>query len=192
MGRHILGKWVIIITLWGVLASSPLLAADFDYAQFNRECGLRLAYGKSTRKADVKLFTFLPRYGFFLVRPGQSFGGIGVSVVLEGTISIVDAEDTGSEFGLTPLLKLSLPIGTKALLFVEGGVGPILENFNSPAVASTFNFASQVGGGVDIALTRQMALSLAYRFRHSSNAGLYDENSSFNVNLFQIGLMYYH
>jgi opacity protein-like surface antigen len=192
MGRHIFGKWVITITLLGILASSPLMAADFDYAQFNRECGLRLAYGKSTRKANVKLFTFLPRYGFFLVRPGQSFGGIGVSLVLEGTISIVDAEDTGSEFGLTPLLKLSLPLGSKVLLFAEGGVGPILENFNSPAVASTFNFASQVGGGVDIALTRKLALSLAYRFRHSSNAGLYDENSSFNVNLFQVGLLYYH
>jgi len=192
MGRHIFGKWVITITLLGILASSPLMAADFDYAQFNRECGLRLAYGKSTRKANVKLFTFLPRYGFFLVRPGQSFGGIGVSVVLEGTISIVNAEDTGSEFGLTPLLKLSLPLGSKVLLFAEGGIGPILENFNSPAVASTFNFASQVGGGLDIALTSKLALSLAYRFRHSSNAGLYDETSSFNVNLFQVGLLYYH
>ena len=192
MRRDILGTWIITIALLGVLAANPVLAADFDYAQFNRECGLRLAYGKSTRKADVKLYTFLPRYGFFLVRPGQCFGGIGVSLVIEGTFSIVDAEDTGSEFGLTPLLKLSLPLGRKVLLFAEGGSGPILENFNSPAVASTFNFCSQVGGGIDIALTSKMALSLAYRFRHSSNAGLYDENSSFNVNLFQIGLLYYH
>lgn len=175
-----------------MMVSCRTWGADFDYAQFRRECGFRLAYGKSTRKADVKLYTVLPRWGIFLVRPGSSWAGLGLSLVAEGTISIADAEDAGWEFGLTPLLKLSLPLGNKALLFIEGGAGLIWENFDSPAVASAFNFASQIGGGVDIALTRKLALSLAYRFRHSSNAGLYKENSSFNVNLFQLGFIYYH
>jgi opacity protein-like surface antigen len=193
MRRYISGKLVIIFTLFGILGSSPLLAADFDFAQFNRECGLRFAYGKSTRKADVKLYSLLPRWGIFLVRPGHSYlAGIGLSFVIEGTVSIADAEDTGWELGLAPLLKLSLPLGDKVLFFIEGGAGIIWENFDSPAVAHTFNFTPQVGGGVDIALTRKLALSLAYRFRHASNAGLFDKNSAFNVNLFQIGLLYYH
>ncbi len=119
-------------------------------------------------------------------------GGIGLSFVVEGTISIAEAENTGWEFGLTPLLKLSLPLANRVLFFIEGGAGIVWENFDSPAVAHTFNFTPQVGGGVDIALTRKLALSLAYRFRHSSNAGLYDENPAFNVNLFQVGLLYYH
>ncbi len=192
MRRCSLGKWLALLTLVGILGSGPAAAADFDYAGFRRECGLRLAYGKSTRKADVKLFTLLPRWGLFLLRPGSFLGGLGLSLVLEGTLSIAEAEDTGWELGLTPMLKLSLPLGTRALLFLEGGAGPILENFDSPAVAHTFNFASQIGGGFDFALTRRLALSLAYRFRHSSNAGLYKENSSFNVNLFQAGLIYYY
>jgi len=49
-----------------------------------------------------------------------------------------------------------------------------------------------VGGGVDIALTSQMAFEVAYRFRHSSNADLYRENQAFNVNFFQAGLNYYY
>ena len=43
------------------------------------------------------------------------------------------------------------------------------------------------GGGFDIALTSQTAFEVAYRFRHSSNAGLYRENQAFNVNFFQAG-----
>jgi|UniRef100_A0A7C3SIT9 hypothetical protein len=181
-----------LLVICAILSPGPAAAAAFDYAHFNKECGLRLAYGKSTRKADVKLYSLLPRWGIFLVRPGSILAGLGLSLVLEGTFSIAEAEDTGWELGLVPMLKVSLPLGHKALLFLEGGAGVMLENINTPAVAHTFNFASQIGGGVDLALTRRWALSLAYRFRHSSNAGIYAENSSFNVNLFQIGLVYYH
>jgi hypothetical protein len=37
-----------------------------------------------------------------------------------------------------------------------------------------------------------LALTLAYRFRHSSNAGIYDENPAFNVHFVQAGLTYYY
>ena len=68
----------------------------------------------------------------------------------------------------------------------------ITESINSPAIAHAFNFTPQAGGGFDIALTRQLAVSVAYRFRHSSNAGIYKENPAFNVNFFQAGLTYYY
>ncbi len=75
MGRQILGMGLIILFFLGILGSSPLFATDFDFTQVNRECGLRLAYGKSTRKADVRLYSLLPRWGIFLIRPGHS--GLG-------------------------------------------------------------------------------------------------------------------
>jgi opacity protein-like surface antigen len=188
-----LGKRLSSLAIGGImLLSCQAWAADFDYAQFRRECGLRLAYGKSIRKTDVRLYTLLPRWGFFLVSPCSWLAGLGISVVAEGTIGIAEAESTGWEIGLAPLLKLSLPLGTKALLFIEGGAGFIWENFDSPAAPHAFNFTPQVGGGLDIALTRKLALSLAYRFRHSSNAGLYRINPDFNVNLLQLGLICYH
>lgn len=193
MLRRLSGTRLAVLVMFALLSSGPAAAAaDFDYAKFRRECGLRFAYGKSINTANVKLYTFLPRWGIFLLRPGSFLAGLGLSLVLEGTISIADAEGTGWELGLAPLLKVSYPLGHRALLFVEGGAGIIFENFDSPAVAHTFNFTPQIGGGVDFALTRQLALSLAYRFRHSSNAGIYKENPAFNVNLFQIGLIYYY
>ena len=68
----------------------------------------------------------------------------------------------------------------------------LTESIDSPAIAHAFNFTPQFGGGFDIALTPQLALSLAYRFRHSSNAGIYKENQAFNVNFVQAGLNYYY
>ncbi len=194
MHRFFLGRRVWLILLVSLLLSPfSLNAADFDFSRFRRECGLRLAYGYSLHTADVKLFSLLPRYGFFLVQPGgPSWKGIGVSVVLEGVFSLAEAENTGSEFGVTPLLKLSLPLGGKILAFLEGGAGLILENFDSPTTGSTFNFTPQVGAGLDIALTPQLALTLAYRFRHSSNAGLYERNPGLDANFFHVGLTYYH
>jgi opacity protein-like surface antigen len=112
--------------------------------------------------------------------------------VLEGIVSVADAEEAGFELGFTPMLKISCLLFPGVLAYLEGGAGMITESINSPAIAHAFNFTPQVGGGFDIALTQQLAFSVAYRFRHSSNAGLYKENPAFNVNLFQAGLAYYY
>jgi opacity protein-like surface antigen len=184
----------MLVWLAAVLAGpATAAAAGFDFARFNGELGLRLAYGKSASRGDVRFFSLLPRWGLFIIRPGHTLlGGLGLSFVLEGIVSVAWAEDTGAEMGITPMLKVSLPLGRRVLLFVEGGAGLISESFDSPAIAHAFNFTPQVGGGLDVALTSRWALSLAYRFRHSSNADLYDENPSFDCHFFQAGLTYYY
>ncbi len=187
-------KWLSTAVLAAVFLL-PVTAAGgtFQYASFNREVGLRFGYGKSMRKASVHLYSLFPRWGIFLVKPGQTLpGGLGISVLVEGVISIAEAEETGWELGATPMLKLSLPVFPWMLLFIEGGAGIIFENINSPAIAHTFNFTPQVGGGLELSLMERLALSVAYRFRHSSNAGLYKENPAFNVSFFQAGLTYYY
>lgn len=169
-------------------------AARFDLADSPFHLGLRLAYGHHLKSPPVHFYTLLPRWGIFLVRPHTSPlpGGLGISFELEGILSVVDAEDTGWEIGITPMLKFTLPLNPGLHLFLEGGAGIIGENFDSPAVPHAFNFTPQVGAGVDLALTSHLGLTLAYRFRHSSNAGLYKENPAFNVQFFQAGLIYYY
>jgi hypothetical protein len=134
----------------------------------------------------------LPRWGMFLKAPGKEWGPFGVSFVVEGIASVAGADEVGFELGVTPMVKFSCLVFPSVLAFIEGGAGLITESFNSPAIAHSFNFTPQVGGGFDIALTPQLALSVAYRFRHSSNAGIYKENPAFNVNFFQGGLNYYY
>lgn len=185
-------KWLVASALAAFLALPGICwGASFDYSSFNHEVGLRFGYGKNTQKASVRLFSLLPSWGIFIVKPCQRWG-VGLSFVVEGIISIADAEDTGFELGFTPMLKLHLPLGHAAKLFIEGGAGLITESINSPALAHAFNFTPQVGAGVDIALMPKLGLTLAYRFRHSSNAGIYNENPAFNVNFFHAGLTYFY
>jgi opacity protein-like surface antigen len=193
MVRRMVGNGLMVMVLVGLVwLPAAVRGAEFDVSKFHQEIGLRFGYGKNTKKASVHLYSLLPRWGIFLLPPGKQLGPFGVSFVAEGIISIADADETGFELGITPMVKLSCLLFPCVLAYVEGGAGLISESINSPALAHAFNFTPQVGGGFDIALTPQMALSLAYRFRHSSNAGIYKENPAFNVNFFQAGVAYYY
>lgn len=188
-----LGLKLVVVSLIALLSATPGRSAEFALKECRYTMGLRLAYGHHLGSPAAHLTTFLPRWGVFIITPrGSVVQGLGLSFEIEGIVSVVDAEDTGWELGLTPLLKLTLPLSKGLHLFLEGGVGIIGENFRHPKVPHAFNFASQVGAGLEVALGPRLGLSLAYRFRHSSNAGLYRENPPFNVQFFQTGLVYYY
>jgi len=193
MMRRKWGNGLMVMVLAAlVLLPGPVPAAEFDVSKFNQEVGLRFGYGRNTHGASVNLYSLLPRWGIFLMPPGKKWGPFGASFVVEGIVSLAGADEVGFEVGFTPMVKFSCLVFPSVLAYIEGGAGLISESINSPALAHAFNFTPQVGGGFDIALTPQMALSVAYRFRHSSNAGIYKENPAFNVNFFQAGLNYYY
>jgi hypothetical protein len=183
---------VVMVLAACVLLPGRVQGAEFDVSKFNQEVGLRFAYGRNTHGATVNLYSLLPRWGIFLMPPGKKWGPFGASFVVEGIVSLAGAEEVGFEVGVTPMVKFSCLLFPSVLAYIEGGAGIISESINSPALAHAFNFTPQAGGGFDIALTPQLALSVAYRFRHSSNAGIYKENPAFNVNFVQAGLNYYY
>ena len=186
-------KWLGASVLAALLMLPGLVwGASFDYDNFHQELGLRLGYGWSdSHKGSVNLYSLLPSWGIFIIKPNQAWK-VGLSFVVEGIVSVADANNTGFELGFTPMLKLRLPLGTAAMFFIEGGAGMITESFDSPAVAHAFNFTPQVGAGVDIALMPRLGLTAAYRFRHSSNAGLYEENPAFNCHFVHAGITYFY
>ena len=192
--RSFLGFILAALLMMAFILPRGSRAAEFDIADCRFNLGLRLAYGHHLKSPPVHLYTLLPRWGVFLIHPHTSTlpGGLAISFDVEGILSVADAEDTGWEIGITPLIKFTLPVTRGLHLFLEGGAGIIGENFDSPAVPHAFNFTPQVGAGVDMALARRLGLTLAYRFRHSSNAGIYEENPAFNVQFFQAGLIYYY
>ena len=183
--RRYLASWT------GVLVLAALLGLPGGALGDNLTAGLRFAMGWSQR-GNITIYSLQPRYGFYLLRPGgTALGNLGVSLVLEGTFSIADApRGTGSEVGVAPLLRLSFPFSSLVTFFIEGGVGIILENIDSPAIPHTLNFTPQVGTGLDFKFMPRMTATAAYRFRHSSNASLYDDNPAFNVHVLQVGLNY--
>ena len=186
--------FLVALLVVAVATPGTIHGAAFDIPDCRFNFGLRLAYGHHLKAPPVRLYTLLPRWGFFLVHPHTSAlpGKLGISLDFEGILSLAEAEDTGWEIGITPLLKFTLPVTKGLHFFLEGGVGIIGENFDSPAIPHAFNFASQVGAGLDIAIASRWGLTLAYRFRHSSNAGIYKENPAFNVQFFQVGIIHYY
>ena len=157
------------------------------------ELGLRYGHGQ-TCKAHERLYfnSVLPRWGVFLTQSDNPYlGKVRLSFLVEGLIGAVQGGNLGWDIGFTPLLKISYPLG-RVLGYIEGGAGVIWENIDSISYSHCFNFSPQVGAGVDIKIFKNYALSLAYRFRHTSNAGLYAENPGVNTNFFMIGLVYYY
>jgi|UniRef100_A0A7C5ALG6 hypothetical protein len=186
-----LSVFMVLVYLW----TKPSLAkaAEFHLADCHYLLGLRLAYGHHLGSPKANFYSLLPRWGVLLVRPGGAhLGGVGLSFEIEGIVSVAEAEDTGYEIGFTPLVKLTFPLSPGLHLFFEGGAGIIGENFRHPTVPHAFNFTPQVGAGLEIALASRLGLNLAYRFRHSSNAGIYKENPAFNVQFFQVGISYFY
>lgn len=191
---RVLKRLGVVVCLLIALTPALTEAAGFDYAALSRECGLRFGWGRSFgTKEIIDLYSLWPRWGLFLTRADNPYlGRLRISFIIEGTLSFADARNDGWEIGFAPLVKFTYPLMEKILVYLEGGAGIILENIDSPAFAHTFNFSPQAGVGVDFHLTGGYALTLAYRFRHSSNASLYSENPSFDCNFVHVGLAYYY
>lgn len=181
---------VAIIAL--LVSSQPSPALAFTQAA-RSELGLRYGYGQTcTAQETLHFNSILPRWGFFLTEANNPFlGRLRLSLVLEGLVGSITDHNRGWDIGITPLLKLSYPFG-RVLGYIEGGAGMVWENIDSPSYAHTFHFSPQIGVGFDINLVGGYALSVAYRFRHTSNAGLYEENPAVNSNFIIIGLTYYY
>ena len=177
-----------------LLVPAVLHAADFDIADCRYNFGLRLAYGYSIKSPSVDFYSLLPRWGIFLVHPHTSTlpGKLGISFELEGILSLAEACNTGWELGITPLMKFTLPVTRGLHLFLEGGAGVITQQFNNPRVPHAFNFTPQVGAGLDIAVASRWGVTVANRFRHSSNAGIEEPNPGLNANFFHAGITYFY
>jgi hypothetical protein len=183
---------IMLALMFGSLVQ-PLAASAEAFTEDSRfELGLRYGYGQTCKAHETLHFnSVMTRWGIFLTQPDNPYlGKLRLSFLLEGLIGAVNDGNSGWDIGVTPLLKISYPLG-RVLAYVEGGAGVIWENINTISYAHCFNFSPQVGAGLDIRVYKNYALSLAYRFRHTSNAGLYAENPGVNSNFFLVGVAYY-
>src|SRR5262249_43707680 len=109
--------------------------------------------------------------------------------VIEPWVAGITDHSDAVEFGANLIfLKLDYDQGQRVVPFLSGGEGAMYTGLQGLGLAGPFEFSSAGGAGVDIFLTQQLALSLSYRFRHISNAGVKDPNRGLNTNFFLIGL----
>lgn len=95
---------------------------------------------------------------------------------------VVDPE-SGVETGLTVLLRYLHPVAPSVKLVAEVGSGPMYLSIDSNEQGNGgFNFLNQFGLGARFDLSDHDALTLGYRFRHISNAGISHPNRGINTN----------
>jgi lipid A 3-O-deacylase len=86
--------------------------------------------------------------------------------------------------GAMPTLRYHVATGTRWVPFAMAGAGILLTDIGEPDLATTFEFHLLTGVGVNYRITPHLALGLATRFAHISNAGIEQPNSG--VNTFQV------
>lgn len=91
--------------------------------------------------------------------------------------------------GLTPLqFRCTLePLGRWSPYGLLGA-GVLYANVNREETSGDLNFNLQGALGLQVALSKDVALLVEYRHIHLSNAGLHEENSGLNTHTFLAGL----
>jgi opacity protein-like surface antigen len=141
---------------------------------------------------DREFLFFTPRWGIVLSDP-VGIGSVRGSLefVTEPSAIITVDEPRILSGGIAALFKFNFYTGTRLMPFVEGGAGLMVSTDRLEGQGSSFNFTPQAGAGFHFFLTREWALTAAYRFWHASNAGTAQPNRGVNVNIAFLGLAYF-
>ena len=91
---------------------------------------------------------------------------------------------------MLPVLTYHFDIGLYLYPYVEGGLGVMYHDFQGYDLGGGFNFAEMAGGGLSYYWNDRFIIDLGYRFRHASNASLYDENRGLNTHTLMAGFSY--
>ena len=189
--------WVMIMLLASVIVF-PLSAdaTDFPFQRGTMEVGLRSGYNiGADRNADMIPVSL--RLGYVLYSGKYKFLPRGaLEVATEPFVSPITSVESGKdgsiEMGLAlPMFTYHFDIGNHIVPYIEGGVGVMYTDLRGYRLGSHFQFLSQGGAGLSYFLTDNTALNLSWRFRHISNASLYDDNRGFNSYIFQAGFSYF-
>ena len=134
----------------------------------------------------VVAFDFSARSGF--KKAGLSSEVDDFSLVVEPFITIVSNPDSNIEVGMNFLIKYLIPLKTRIRPYVKGGIGMLYMSQHTEEQSTQVNFLPQIGAGVHYFVKADRALSVEYRFRHLSNAGIRQPNKGIDCDVVLFGI----
>jgi opacity protein-like surface antigen len=99
--------------------------------------------------------------------------------------------DTRYLVGFAPHMRYIINTGSLFYPYVDGGMGVAGTDIGEPDLNGKFQFNLQAGMGTYVFLSKDMALDLAYRWFHISNAGISAPNHGLNTEMFYLGLSFF-
>jgi len=187
----------IVAALLLALSTTLAVAEDAPSHRWLREAGLNFGVGlRADGRTPYSIAAALPRVGLDLATGFEALGTGRIpglfEFVIEPTAIYVNEPGPDFEAGLTLLFKYGWPmLGGRVIPFIEGGAGCEWMNEEVPWQRNGVNFTPQLGPGLHVMLTKSWAATIAYRYRHLSNAYLGDPNSGVNAHFFVGGVSYF-
>ncbi|MCS6926099.1 MAG: acyloxyacyl hydrolase [Candidatus Binatia bacterium] len=180
-----------------LFATGPGYAADLLPQPGTWAVGVRSGYSTSTRKLDMVPVQLRIGYtvlkGKWWVLPEGA-----LEIAAEPFVSaITRVTSPGSRSGsveagvMLPMFTYSLHLGSRLYPYIEGGIGALYHDIRGYGLGGGFSFAETVGGGLSYFLDDRLMLAVGYRFRHMSNAGIYDDNTALNSHMVLAGFSYF-
>ena len=111
--------------------------------------------------------------------------------VLEPFANTVLKPNDNIEAGSNFLLKYVFPLSEKFQPYIKGGEGISYMSQHTQEQSTQYNFLSQAAAGFHYFFTDSLALTMEYRYRHLSNAGIKHPNNGINTDFILAGATYY-
>lgn len=188
---RVLAALLLVVLALGAPATAPAADDEGGLLPLLPEpdsIAFRLLHGQSTADS-VEYFSFGPRATFDVLGFLPELAGERIRLAVELLGSTIDHEGTKHELALNPLLlDWRWDDGGAVVPYVELGEGVLWTTIRHLSLGGKFQFSSQGGFGVHALLAPDVAISLGYRFRHISNAGLDEPNHGLNTHFFIVGL----
>ena len=154
----------------------------------------RTGAGHSER-ADVQIVPFMLslrlRMPELIDRPLRSVD-LSLEWMIEGWVAPLFGPETTFEIGTNPIaFRLAWDASRRVRPFGEIGIGLLYTGLRDIGTGGGFQFNEFAGAGVEWFVSDEWSLSLAYRYRHMSNSGIYDQNAGLDTHYGLIGLSWY-
>ena len=160
------------------------------------ELGLRTGYIWGMRK-HAEMIPINLRVGYTVFK-GQWWivpaGAFEVST--EPFVSVIHSIRPGThgsiELGLgLPVFTYYFDTGTRFAPYIEGGLGLLYTDLRGYSLGGHFSFMENIGLGASYFLSENLAFNAMWRYRHISNANLYDDNAGLDSSVILAGFTYF-
>ena len=182
---------VVSVLVFSLIVAQPQAGAEEGWI---RSVGGSLGGGASTRTQAVILPLELDlglRLPELLDRPLVD-ASLRVEWIIKAWVAPIVGQQNTAEVGLNPIgLRVALDAGQKWVPFAGFGLGILATGLRDVRTGGGFQFNESFGLGLAWFWTPKSALSVSYRYRHVSNAGIYDRNGGLDTQYALLGIHWF-
>jgi len=160
------------------------------------ELGLRTGYIWGMRK-HAEMIPINLRVGYTVFKwqwwivPAGAF-----EVSAEPFVSVIHSIRPGTHGSIElgsglPVLTYYFDTGTRFAPYIEGGLGLLYTDLRGYSLGGHFSFMENIGLGASYFFSQNLAFNAMWRYRHISNANLYDDNAGLDSGVILAGFTYF-